>query len=276
MPELPAANLQRAEDVPKDWHISSIVITVLFMGISFANWQCYSPSSKNYGYCYQTKSKLDENELYLFLILGQIIFFLMYWIDCCASSSRQCLRNDMEIPEYQSFMRQVKGSQPRIGIKIECYHYEKTSDGGQKKKVKYSGTSYWHYKNFRDETGEILGLNEGKMIKLQLSKSFKFGNDTSITEFDAFRQNYIQNNKKRDEQIEGSFVFDYGGIEETDVLVQSKGASRSCCMSSFWFWFWSLLFLSWPYRIWLESKTVAKQIEVKKVIYGWKDEESIL
>ncbi len=50
------------------------------------------------------------------------------------------------------------------------------------------------------------------------------------------------------------------------VLVKKDNTPTPAYLNTESFFFWSLILLSWPYRMWLDSLTVAKEITVSKVI----------
>ncbi len=50
------------------------------------------------------------------------------------------------------------------------------------------------------------------------------------------------------------------------VLVKKDNTPTPACLNIGIFFFWSLILLSWPYRIWFESLTEAKEITIGKVV----------
>jgi len=112
-------------------------------------------------------------------------------------------------------------------------------------------------------TGEVIGVNRRNIVRLELAKAYDFGDYESARRFERHRAEYIEENRTKDDNIDSFPIFEVPGFKET-VLVMTS--SKPYCLSYGWFLLWSLLLLSWPYRIWFEFATKTKSITLRKVI----------
>jgi len=274
MPELPDQDKQRAREISKSPHLCCMfmTLTIIVLGVWFG--LCNFTNNRSESQC------RDANG---FLPYALAAAYIAYWIECCCSGSQKYLMNDMETLQYEGYMQQIKSSAPLIGTRIECYHYEirtrtvyyTDSNGNSRSRTEtytervttYTGTSYWDYKSWEDTTGEIVGVLGGELVKLEVVKSYEFGNYESARRFEEHRSDYISSNRYRDDHMDDYPVFEIPGHKQK-VLVSNKGVHKPCCMDVGIFWMFSLILLSWPYRMWFEFLTERKKISLRKVVYA--------
>jgi len=271
---------QLAIKVKRSYHAISLVITLAIFTLAIINYLCFFSSTKYNGFC-----KSSDGDLDTILVVALVVSFILYWVECCQSASNEYLAHDMELMEYEGFIRGLKHARPQIGVKIECYHYTKPeggleyytdSEGRQKTRPKkyedrvltFASTNYFNYASCEDDTGEITGvLDNGKnLVKLQVDKYYSFDDAESQNKFIAFKENFIEKYRKKDEYIDDVTIFEIPG-HLPHVMVHSKGYQEPACLSVNWFWVCSFFLISWPYGFWFELLAVRNIITLRKLIH---------
>jgi len=196
------------------------------------------------------------------------------------SRSQKFLFSDVIATEYGRFVDQMKSAAPRIGTKVECYHFEthtktytyRDAHGDERvdtktwrgKVVTFKETNYYEFLSWKDVTFE--GPDNGaEILRLDVEKMYMFDCIESKRKFREHRQNYIENKRPLDEQFQSWPAFEVPLFRE-QVLAKRRGTEQSCCVHICWYWFWSLFLLSWPYRMWFEGLSQDQKIVIKKVI----------
>lgn len=213
-----------------------------------------------------------------YILIG--VAYLIYLIECCRSDSLKFLRNQMEVFGYENFLAQVKKSAPVVTFVVECYHYETrtttqtiyvnnvpqtTIQTQQVKVVSSTNTQQFNYASWADTTGDPTGLNSHKLIKLKVEKLLVFADDPTEKEYNKQKQAHTDKHKNRDTHFNAYMQHGINGYKD-QILVKSGVATKPFLLNIWFFVLFSLMGLSWPYRMWFEYLVDNKAITLKKRI----------
>jgi len=265
MPEVLLTKTQQpSHRTQTSWHWINLVLNITLLGSIIG--------------CFVYGQAADDIPVEFFIFLG--ILYLIYLIECCCSGSQKYLISNDAV-EKEDYMQKIKTAAPRIGTKIECYHYvtknnkdlESQNTGGisqirekmmsKEKVVTFTETSYFEYKAWEDATDEV--LTTANFLRLDIVKQIVFDSPESELKFETYRKEFVESHRGRDEHISVVPIFEIDGYRDS-VLLQSKWANRSCFLDVGWFWFFSFVLLSWPYRMWFESISQTRNVALKKRI----------
>lgn len=217
----------------------------------------------------------DQEIIWAYVLVG--IFGFGYLLNCCFSDTAKYLFNEMKPHDVGSFLNEIMKANTSIVFNIECYHMEtrhrtvteRDSNGNthtrtetyQEKVVTYRGSQPFVYKSCTDVTGQ-LAMEVKRITRLHILKEYKFANAESERRFNDQKNNFYNNNR-RDVHNDLSISFSIDGFRER-LLVLPVGLTPPCCFSDFWYIIWSVLGLSWFYRMWFDRVTEGKRITIMK------------
>jgi len=212
--------------------------------------------------------------------------YLFYLIDVFCTNSCKYLKNMDFVEDFVGHVERIKKVAPTIGFWCECYHYETRtrtvhytdSEGKsqtrtetyEEKVVTHTETEYFTYQNFDDISGHVTNdILVFIATKVKFSKAWSCGDDRTRQLYELAHFNFIERNKYRDSHFSSSNVFRVDGFHERKLCLVEL-SKRSNIMSYAHYLIYSLCLLcSWPYRMWLENKTVRSRYHFQKRIYAY-------
>eukprot|EP00742_Colponemidia_sp_Colp-10_P016514 GILJ01018939.1.p2 GENE.GILJ01018939.1~~GILJ01018939.1.p2 ORF type:complete len:103 (-),score=5.12 GILJ01018939.1:102-410(-) len=101
-------------------------------------------------------------------------------------------------------------------------------------------------------------------MRLKILKSFSFGDDSIKESYRNAKTEAYTENEHRDDHCTVTENFSVHGYVE-NILVSEEDVNP-CLMSTTTYWIFSLLLLSWPYRVWLHLHTSEFVFHLEKKI----------
>jgi hypothetical protein len=213
------------------------------------------------------------------IVLG--FWMIVYYIECCRASTGKYLANEFEDATFDNLLARIKQEKPTLQIMINCYHMEiihdrttyRDANGNTQtrvttrteKRITYTETQSFHFNDYSDDTGEIMGMVSDKIMKLKINKFFTFADPITANRFAWQRANLILMNRFRDDSIEDFVLFNIP-FHKGEVMVKNEGVEKPKCLSTPFYILFSFFLMSWPYRLWTEKVTDHKEITVIKRI----------
>jgi hypothetical protein len=210
-----------------------------------------------------------------------LIFYIFYLIECCCSSSLSFLSNQQHVERAQSAVEAMQSQPPIVSMFVQCYHYEtrtrtvsvRNSDGSTslrtetytERVVTYSETVYMPYGSWMDVTGAVSGLANYPLSKLHFDVAWEAADDETAAAQKAIGQELRERCRHFDVHMdygEGATINEF----QPHILALVGADAMPALLSVRWYWIFSLLLLSWPYRIWFERLSISKDITFRKVI----------
>jgi len=189
------------------------------------------------------------------------------------------------IEDFFQYVERMKRVLPTIGFACECYHYEtryrtvhyRDSNGNtktrresyQEKVVTHRERELFRYQRVDDCSGEVtLDILQFIATKVKFGKSWHFGDDVTKGNYERQESAFIGRNKYRDAHFSNWNVFEMDGFHERKLCLVEL-SRRSWWMSYAAYLVVSLVLLgSWPFRIWLEGKTVRARFLLSKRVFS--------
>jgi len=226
--------------------------------------------------------KIMELQFWALIYAG---VFLVYLIEVFCTNSCKYLHHMDFVEDFVTYVNRIKNVRPLIGFWCECYHYETryrtveyTDSNGnrqtrqesyQEKVVTHSETEYFSYNNFDDISGNVtLDILVFIATKVKFSKNWSCGDERTRRIYEIQEVNFIERNKYRDTHFSSSNIFKIDGFEERKLCLVEMSRRSAIMTYGFYLLFSLLLLASWPYRIWLEYKTVRARFHFHKRIYA--------
>eukprot|EP00033_Pygsuia_biforma_P001628 GCRY01001830.1.p1 GENE.GCRY01001830.1~~GCRY01001830.1.p1 ORF type:complete len:405 (-),score=35.89 GCRY01001830.1:21-1235(-) len=185
-------------------------------------------------------------------------FFILYLVNCFSCSTHRFLRHVMPYSHVVGHINQLKSVPPKIYHHIECYHYRTHTvrQGNQtkqerKKVVTYVGEEVFPFSNWQDlsPSAPFEALKTHSMVLVSFYKDFCFADALTERLFRLQGQSFVDRNRRRDTYFDYRTSMALDGFEPKILSFSESGVGWSV---SLWaFWLSSLLFLSWPYRIYI-------------------------
>jgi len=222
-------------------------------------------------------------ELHVYAIVYPVVY-LVYLIDVFCTNSCKYLFNMDIVEDFVGYVERIKQIGPAVGWGCECYHYETrtrtvyyTDSNGNRqsrtetyteKVVTHSENEYFRYTRFDDVSGSVTtDILVFIATKVKFTKSWDLGDERTRQLYNVQESNFISRNKYRDTHFNSWNLFNIDGFVDRKLCLVELN-KRNAAMSYGHYLMYSLLLLcSWPYRIWLENKTVRSRFHFTKVLY---------
>jgi len=189
------------------------------------------------------------------------------------------------VEDFVGYVQRMRLVAPLIGFWCECYHYETRyrtveytdsqgnrqtrTESYEEKVVTHTESEYFRFNHFDDISGNVTtDILVFLATKVKFSKGWVFGDDRTRYMYEAQKSNFINRNKFRDSHFSSLDLFTIDGFVERKLCLVEL-SKRSNVMSYKHYLLFSLLLLcSWPYRLWLEKKTVRSRYHFEKRIFA--------
>lgn len=213
-----------------------------------------------------------------FALVGFIIFYILFIVEVCFSSTRKYLGNISTTESTMDYMRRLYQTPPTLSIHMSCFHTEtrtrlvsyRDSSGNYQSRTEtytvtvttWTGSEPVNLARWQDGSVRLQyeDIEEYQITKVKLSKSYQ-GDEL----FELQKSNFINRNKHRDVSHHYSVKYDIVGYK-THVLTFVDLNKKSEYLSHTWFVIAHVSILpALPYRIWVSSITGKVKPNVHKI-----------
>lgn len=204
---------------------------------------------------------------YIFIIIG-CCGYIGYLIETGCSSMHRYLSHILEKEGAKDFINRLKNEPIEIWWTIRCYHWEtrtrviheRDNEGRsrtryetyQEKVYTWSATQQYRYNICVDISGQVLGLDEHKITRLNLHKAYQFRDDETKRDYIMSQEMFKRNNWRDTHQEFKEETKIRGYIDR--ILAESEPGIKPGWMSLGVFWMLSIFGCSPCYRQALVSK----------------------
>ncbi|CAD7697859.1 unnamed protein product [Ostreobium quekettii] len=212
------------------------------------------------------------------LLVISVIFYLIELFTCSTGSY---VHNVLSTESAVDYVNRLKRTQPVVGYHMCCYHMEVrtrtiTESDGQggtrtrtetytEKVTTWNGSENFHFDTWKDTSGSVSGLKDYDMAKLRLSKEKEFMDSYTRESFAANRARFVEANCHRDVSFDIEDTLDIDGFRNS-VLALRDINNRPWWLRPAVFYIASLLLLTWPYRMLLNSRVASTEFGIVKSI----------
>jgi len=203
------------------------------------------------------------------------IFWIVYIIEWNCNNSAKYLRNLDLTQDLKTHIQTIKNTEPTMTYKCECYHFETRSRtvNGKTQTYRIRVTSFRGQENFLfskcvDNSSEVDDdVGNYSVVRLKCTSTYQWGDFQTKNEFDRRKIEFDNRYRHRDTYYHSYFRYNLNGYQQrmlcvVDVNRVSPNLSY-CCYNVFSFF----LCGSYPYRMWLEKKSIKTHFNVDKIIY---------
>lgn len=221
---------------------------------------------------------LEEAKIALYVAFGAIgiYFFEAILLQCCLPSG---IVSDIRFPKETEvavfFMKLAREATPQLSIYIECYHYETrttttTDSNGRtqthtrtEKVTTYTASEPVRYSEWKDvsplssiESGQHADdILRRKNILLKYTLRYTYSADQeTMAAFNAQKDVFFNLNR-RDAHQNCYFIYSTGSSGTRTLTVKSEKSKKSRCFSLGTYYFYTLIGLTWAYRMYIEKYT---------------------
>lgn len=212
-----------------------------------------------------------------------ILIYLVYLVECWHCHTRIELKHKVDVQTVYHKIRQMREAFPIVWWKAMCYHYvRRTRQVTRYRNGDAFTTTQVYYErvnshtagcafNFsscgvKDASKCITGLEDYPATKIRFTKSYSFANEDAFYEYEAQRNQFFQENERRDDYMETREGMDLLNVNFKEYMIAFKDPDNlPWYVSHVIFWIASGLLLSWPLRVIIEYKTAYIHYHVQKV-----------
>lgn len=212
-----------------------------------------------------------------------ILIYLVYLVECWHCHTRIELKHKVDVQTVNYKIRQMREAFPIVWWKAMCYHYVRRTrqvtryrngDAFTTTQVYYERVNShtagcaFNFSNcgVKDASKSIAGLEDYPATKIRFTKSYSFANEDSFYEYETQRNQFFQENERRDDYMETREGMDLLNVNFKEYMIAFKDPDNlPWYVSHVIFWIASSLLLSWPLRVIIEYKTAYIHYHVQKV-----------
>ena len=244
--------------------------------LSFVCWSLYSLSCtivncSKYG-------EVFTNFIMISYVMIPVCYIIMLLESLC-SAERKYISSISPDISVINFVERLQRTDPKRTMMIFCYHWEtrtrlvRSSDGElQAETYEERVDTYMEQRDFpiafSQDISDPKGLNIDlfRVTRLKLKSEIECGNEETMMKFSEMRQQMIDENKLRDQCIEFKHIDGIDGFKKR-ICAFTDPKYRPCWMNFCTYWVFSLLGLTWVFRIIFKCKTAKCEYTIKKLIY---------
>ena len=219
------------------------------------------------------------------LSIPPVIFIIVYVISfifqLCHPSFSYLLNRHHEISIYEK-MKSIFSSVPTIKFNCVCFHMEniiekKTDDKGKvtetkrtEKKITYTGSKQFQYYCVRDMSGLFkldipnAYMNRKAFIKLHLDKEINFADPVSFYDYKLQKENFWNENKMRDNQIEITESRDIPNFSSYNLV--KIGNYDPEYIGVLWYLLFTFIPVTQFYRNYFDSLCIEQNFKIRKLL----------
>jgi len=199
----------------------------------------------------------------LVLLLTTVILYIGE-AACC--STRKYLSNTVTPKGLEELLTKIRNSEPIITWHTECYHYRThvtydskgRSTRSQTKVVTHRASRQFSYRSWMDETPETLSkiasdaVQVAPYVKVKLSPCVKFANEATLQDYQDQQSQFLSFESRKDVHMDHHTTLEVDGLQPR-ILVSTTGLGAIPIFERNYFWLFTLLGLTVPYRRWISS-----------------------
>lgn len=224
------------------------------------------------------KKGLEEAKIGLYVTLGALALYfvesiLLQWDipDGIVSD----IRFPKETSEGVLFLKEAREALPELSIYIHCFHYETTthtstdsngnttSTTSTKTVTTYTASEpviYSHWEDISPTSSIEAGQHADdflrrKSILLKYSLDYSYSADLETMAAFNDQKDIFFNLNKRDDHQECKFIYSTSLSDVKTLTVKSDKSEKSRCFSLGTYYFFTLIGLTWAYRMYIEKYT---------------------
>ena len=221
---------------------------------------------------------LIYHDFYPILIIAYILYII---IELCSHTSFFLLNKKSTNSIYNK-LKELFSSPPVLQLSVSCYHYEKRLEQkknkeGQNVEVEvqerietYKERREFPFYSFRDISGLFKVDLDNEIyrnktyIKLTLDTVISFADSISYYDYQIFKNNFIDGNKLRDENIDFHENFYISNLSRNN-LIRIKD-EEPFYVNYFFFFLCTIFTMALPYEIMLDNISIEGKYQIKKII----------
>ena len=221
---------------------------------------------------------LIYHDFYPILIITYILYII---IELCSHTSFFLLNKKSTNSIYNK-LKELFSSPPVLQLSVSCYHYEKRLEQkknkeGQNVEVEvqervetYKERREFPFYSFRDISGLFKVDLDNEIyrnktyIKLTLDTVISFADSISYYDYQIFKNNFIDGNKLRDENIDFHENFYISNLSRNN-LIRIKD-EEPFYVNYFFFFLCTIFTMALPYEIMLDNISIEGKYQIKKII----------
>jgi hypothetical protein len=237
----------------------------------------------------------DSYSLEIFCYVVLPIDVLIILIEIVMSNERKYLENLSREGSLFEYLKQLIKTKPSISMSVECYHYEThiesytTTDSEGNTETNYRTVTvrvhdhtyheefrfaYWEDVSLNPET---LPLEKFQITRIILTKSITFGDSSTASQYERQVNSMLETAKR---EYPGSH-HSYSRIDnipgfKTRLASYWDAYAVKWWMNSGFFLFFSLIGLTWPYRLAFNKSTQKSAFNVSKKVFYLNPTENAL
>lgn len=211
-----------------------------------------------------------------------VIVYIFYLIIEFASYTCRFLLNKSSTNYVYNQLKEIFSTAPVLKLTCVCYHFEKTLEERKDKdgnivrqevinRVEtYKSSDYFPYYSFRDISGLFkIDLNSDifknkSYIKLKLDTKIGFADTISCWDYEAFKSNFINQNRYRDEKMDFREDINIPNLSKVN-LIKIKD-EEPFYVNFFIFFLCVLLTMGVPYELLLDNISIEGTFQIHKII----------
>ncbi|CAI2339317.1 unnamed protein product [Caenorhabditis sp. 36 PRJEB53466] len=215
-------------------------------------------------------------------IVFGLMLYIVYLMECWHSRTKIISMKKVRVEDALDYITALRTSPPIVWWKSVCYHYTRKTrqvtryrngDAVPATQVYYermnshqAGSMFiYDTCGFRDISKSITEVEKYHVTRIRLSRSFVFANMQAATEFEQQRSRFFNDNETKDDYMEVREGMDLAEVGFVDEILAFNRPTPPWFLHPLVFWFFSLLVLSWPLRIYTEWRTAVLSFQVVKL-----------
>ena len=221
--------------------------------------------------------------IFVMAVVWIIIWYVVMLIESCFSAEKEYLSSISPDITVTEFVQQLRTTNPRRVMSVVCYHmelrtrtvYERDANGNTYPRTETYQEMVVTYTEDKDfpiagvvDISDLNGLvfDQCRVTRLNLTKDIQFGDQATEDKFNAMKEQMLNENKHRDQNIDFSYADVIDGFKER-LCAYTDPENRPSWMKSSIFWLATLFGLTWVFRVVFRLKTSKCDFAIKKLIY---------
>jgi hypothetical protein len=217
------------------------------------------------------------------LVLGQPtlrsfygILGVIYMIEAFLCSTRRYLSNTLSPVEVLETVQHLMEAPPFVRWKLECYHYRYGRKGETRKIVTHRAFRDFDYGSWHDCTDtqqlqkamEYQGkTSEAFFLKITMVKLLLFANPETIQSYREQENAFFWTEGQRDQHTDKTTYVEVEGFKPKLLAVRTvMGAKGTGNIRVHFFWLFTLLGLTVPYRMWFARHCDRVELLLAKIV----------
>jgi len=223
-----------------------------------------------------------------------VLLYVLYLVECFTCNIPRQLYNILSAKKSLEYILELKKQRPEITISSESFHYEfadistqpsKLSEVAAKrgekraqsevtdraiaqKVVTHVDSTKFNFTDFYDDSGmPDNDINFYQIIRLTFDKTFEFGDSKTEQAFNQHLAAFLNKNRLLDSNLVHEISLSIPTFRGQVLCIKNAKSGRFVGLCTYLF-VSTVLLLSWPYRIFIETISFRKRFLIKKIIYS--------